>query len=88
MVNNVVSKFLAVAFYRVGRSVFGEDRVGALTVFVHIMKPQLFTQKMVAFLTTGNVDKSANIAVPDIIPENLKESFKQFLASLSDDLRK
>lgn len=43
---------------------------------------------MVAFLTTGNVDKSANIAVPDIIPENLKESFKQFLASLSDDLRK
>lgn len=88
MVTNVVSKFLAVAYYRVGRSVFGEDRVGALTVFVHIMKPHLFTHKMVSFLTTGTADKNINIATPECIPDALKESFKQFLASLTDEMRK
>lgn len=69
MVNNVISRFLAVAYYRVGCSVFGEDRVGALTVFLKIMKPELFTNKMVAFLTTGTVDKNKNLPVPDCIPE-------------------
>ena len=63
---------------------FAADRVGALTVFLRVMRPELLTEGILSILS-GSITQGSTVKVPSYVPDGYKEKFGAFIDVLTDE---